>query len=64
MGLQESDRFDRIEASVIHPVVCRTQAREVIGDIVPGVLVQMRHLQTRRDLQAANCTTPEGTGGI
>ena len=64
MVLKELDGFDRIEACIIHPVVCRTQTGEIVGLIVPSIMVEMRYLEARRDLQTAHGAASEGIGGV
>lgn len=50
MILQEPNSLDGIEASVIHPVMRRAKAREIVRRVVPAIIVEVRYLQTRSDL--------------
>jgi hypothetical protein len=50
MGLQEPDRFERVETSVVHPVVGLAEAGQIARRVVAGIVVKMRNRQAGADL--------------
>jgi len=62
MRAQEPDRLNRVKASVIHSMMCWAKAGQVIRHIVCGVVIQVRRLQTRSELQATDDAATEWIG--
>jgi hypothetical protein len=56
------DGFERIKISVEHPVMGPAQPRQIVGSIVPAVVVQVGDSQAGLDLKPANDTAAERVG--
>jgi hypothetical protein len=50
----ELDSFNRIQLAVEHPVVCFAKPRKIIWIIITWLMVQVSHIKSRNELEAAD----------
>ena len=61
---QKPNGLDWIKPGIEHPVMGRTEPRQIIGEVISGVVIQVGYLQTSRHLQTTDRAAAERIGRV